>query len=95
MGFGHRVAVKLFLMGTNRWLGLPDWPPANVSYRPLYLSSRTELGRGRLAFGSPPVDAPPDRFAYDPENPIPSLIQPVEAPPVEAAPAANMVRRVS
>src|SRR5262249_18034258 len=64
----------LFLMGTNRWLGLQDWPPSEVEYRPLHLAGDATSGQGRLTFDPPSTDDPPDRFAYDPAEPVPSLV---------------------
>jgi putative CocE/NonD family hydrolase len=62
--------VRAFLMGANRWLELDTWPPAGVTYRPLFLHSS-----GALSFTAPNVsDDTPDSFTYDPREPVPSLI---------------------
>jgi putative CocE/NonD family hydrolase len=71
--------VRVFLMGESRWLGLETWPPEEVAYTPIYLregTGRTEtsLNNGTLTFVLPDVDERPDSFAYDPEDPVPSLI---------------------
>jgi uncharacterized protein len=66
--------VRIFLMGTNRWLGLQDWPPADVEHQPLHLASGPEPHRGRLSFDTPPDNDPPDQFVYDPAVPIPSQV---------------------
>jgi putative CocE/NonD family hydrolase len=66
--------VRVFLMGTNRWLGLPEWPPADAEYRPLHLASGSEPGRGRLTFEAPPADDAADTFTYDPSDPVPSTV---------------------
>ena len=47
--------VRIFLMGENRWLGLDDWPPSQVTYRPIYLRAGTgrseaSLNNGGLTF---------------------------------------------
>ena len=57
--------VRVFLMGTNRWLGLQEWPPAGVTYRPLHLAGSAASGEGRLTFDAPPPDDAPDTFTYD------------------------------
>ena len=64
--------VRLFLMSTNRWLRLDEWPPSEVSYCPLHLVGGAEDGQGGLTFDAPPVDDAPDTFAYDPAEPVPS-----------------------
>jgi putative CocE/NonD family hydrolase len=71
--------VRIFLMGENRWLDLETWPPAGISYRPIYLRegmgrNEASLNDGRLTFEAPGVAERPDSFPYDPEDPIPSLL---------------------
>lgn len=75
--------VRLFLMGTNRWIGQDAWPPADVEYRPLHLAGSASAGAGRLTFDSPPADDAPDTFLYDPENPAPSLVTNLQTWPVD------------
>jgi len=75
--------VRICLMGTNRWLGLQDWPPADVTYRPLHLAGGTEAGRGRLTFDALPADDPPDSFQYDPDEPVPSMVVEAEVAPID------------
>ncbi len=83
--------VRLFLMGTNRWIGLSDWPPTEVTYRPLYLAGGAEPDRGRLTLDLPPTDDPPDRFAYDPDDPVPSLGRGLQSPPPDYRPIEDRV----
>jgi putative CocE/NonD family hydrolase len=66
--------VRVFLMGTNRWLGLAAWPPADVEYRPLHLAGGTVPGQGQLTFDAPPADDAPDTYTYDPAVPVPSTV---------------------
>ncbi len=71
--------VRVFLMGENRWVGLETWPPKEVIDTPIYLregTGRTEasLNNGALTFALPDVAERPDSFAYDPEDPTPSLV---------------------
>ena len=62
--------VLAFLMGANRWLELDSWPPAGVTYRPLFFHSG-----GAASFAAPSSDDErPDSFTYDPREPVPSLI---------------------
>ena len=68
--------VRLFLMGENRWLEMDQWPPADVTYTPIYLrqgtgKSEESLNNGCLTFNLPSAAEQPDSYAYDPENPIP------------------------
>jgi putative CocE/NonD family hydrolase len=63
--------VKVFLMGANRWIEDREWPPAHSRQRKLYLAAR-----GALA-GKPPSHAAPDRYVYDPRDPVPTRGGPV------------------
>jgi putative CocE/NonD family hydrolase len=66
--------VRLFVMGRNEWIEARDWPPAGTLHVRFYLHSsggaNSRLGDGALSL-SPPMDEPPDRFTYDPCNPVP------------------------
>ena len=70
--------VRLFVMGANRWRDEREWPPPARPWR-LYLESRghanTLAGDGRLEWQAPPTSAtpPPDRFVYDPADPVPTV----------------------
>lgn len=69
--------VRVFLMGAGRWHDLPDWPPPDVTYRPVYLRAGSggdaaSLNNGLLSF-EPPADEPPDSFDYDPMMPVPTV----------------------
>jgi len=67
--------VRLFVMGENRWRHEESWPLARAVETPYYLASEGNAnnlhGDGRLA--SKAADAaPPDRFTYDPGDPVPT-----------------------
>jgi uncharacterized protein len=66
--------VRLYVTGCNQWRECDAYPVSAVQNRKLYLSSQgganSALGDGRLVV-TPPGDAPPDRYAYDPQDPIP------------------------
>jgi putative CocE/NonD family hydrolase len=70
--------VDYFVMGENRWHVAHEWPIAGTDYQSWRLASggnaASVMGDGRLA---PPAasDAggPPDSYAYDPANPVPSV----------------------
>lgn len=66
--------VRIFVMGENVWRDEDDWPLARARPTPFYLRSRgdaaTAGGGGRLAAEPPPADEPPDRYVYDPRDPV-------------------------
>ena len=67
--------VKLFVMGENRWRDEREWPLARTRYTPYYLHGGGRAngagGDGRLGL-EPPGEEPPDRFVYDPADPVPT-----------------------
>jgi uncharacterized protein len=68
--------VMYYLMGANRWKNAQTWPPAGATQQTLFLGSdgraNTLYGDGRLQAATPAQDAP-DRFVYDPANPVRTL----------------------
>ena len=72
-GFPSKTAklpgkIQIFVMGANQWRYENEWPLARTVYRKLFFDE----GLG-LAFDAPKGAAGEDAFAYDPENPVPSL----------------------
>jgi hypothetical protein len=67
--------VRYFTMGSNQWQASDTWPPQGAEPLALYLSSNgganTLNGDGVLA-ERPPAQDVPDRFSYDPGDPVPS-----------------------
>jgi putative CocE/NonD family hydrolase len=67
--------VRVFVMGANTWREAEDWPIPGTRFTTFYLHSRGSAnalyGNGRLS-PEAPADEPPDRFVYDPANPVPS-----------------------
>ncbi len=67
--------VRYYTMGINKWQASDTWPPAGAQPMTFFLSSggkaNTLEGDGSLAAAAPAVDSP-DRFTYDPMNPVPS-----------------------
>ncbi|HEY0672456.1 MAG TPA: CocE/NonD family hydrolase, partial [Longimicrobiales bacterium] len=67
--------VRYFTMGSNKWQSSDRWPPAGAQPMTLYLASK---GRANTLNGDgvlttrPPSKNSPDRFTYDPVNPVPS-----------------------
>lgn len=67
--------VRYFTMGINKWQSSDTWPPAGAQPMSFFLSSggkaNTMNGDGVLAEAAPASDSP-DKFEYDPMNPVPS-----------------------
>jgi predicted acyl esterase len=68
--------VRYYTMGLNKWQTSDTWPPSGAQPMTLFLASggkaNTLNGDGTLVEGSPATDSP-DRFEYDPMNPVPSV----------------------
>ena len=67
--------VRVFVMGANEWRDEDDWPPKRAVPTAYFLHSRgganTLGGDGALSTALP-SDEPPDRFVYDPWDPVPT-----------------------
>ena len=74
-GMSSEPPVHLFLMGENRWLDLPDWPPPGVQVQRWHLDSKGNA-HGLRGDGSLTLEAPDRSFAdelvYDPRDPLPT-----------------------
>jgi N-acyl-D-amino-acid deacylase len=68
--------VRLFVMGANEWRDEQEWPLARARPTAYYLSSdgkaNTRNGDGSLSTASPATTSPPDRYTFDPANPVPT-----------------------
>ncbi|MGH9469905.1 MAG: CocE/NonD family hydrolase, partial [Terriglobia bacterium] len=68
--------VKYFLMGVNQWREAESWPPSDSHPSPFYLHSEgkanTAGGNGSLS-DQRPAHERPDKFVYDPNNPVPTI----------------------
>jgi predicted acyl esterase len=67
--------VMIFVMGKNEWRHEQEWPLSRAEDKKFYLHSNGNVEgawvRGRLSL-DPPRAEPPDRFAYDPSDPVPT-----------------------
>ena len=67
--------VKIFVMGVNRWRDEQEWPLARTRYTPYYLHgggrANSASGDGLLSPAAPGEESP-DRFIYDPGDPVPT-----------------------
>jgi putative CocE/NonD family hydrolase len=68
--------VRYFLMGENAWKSAAAWPPRGTRPLRFYLSSNGDAnslnGGGRLVATAPGTQRP-DRYRYDPLNPVPTV----------------------
>jgi hypothetical protein len=70
--------VRYFLMGANEWRTADDWPPPGTRRQRFYLhagpsGTATSLNDGRLSTEKPDHREKPDRYRYDPADPVPTL----------------------
>ena len=59
--------VRIFVMGKNEWRDEHEWPLARARQESLYLTAK-----GGLSSNLPSKSAEPDRFVYDPHDPVPT-----------------------
>jgi putative CocE/NonD family hydrolase len=68
--------IRYYTMGLNKWQTADTWPPKGAQPLTFFLASNgkanTLSGDGLLT-SSPPASNSPDRFTYDPINPVMSL----------------------
>lgn len=68
--------VKLFILGKNEWRDEAGWPLPDTKYTKFYFHSN---GKANTLFGdgllntSPPKKESPDKYVYDPADPVPSV----------------------
>ncbi len=75
-GIMREDPVKIFVMGRNQWRTEKEWPLARTHYEKYYLhsdgSANSLNGDGVLNTETPATEQP-DRFTYDPADPVPSV----------------------
>ena len=69
---GNRAAlrsdpVRVFVMGINKWVNLPAWPPSSTATG-WYLQAG-----GKISTVAPVVETEPSRYRYDPADPTPNV----------------------
>lgn len=67
-------AVRVFVMGENRWRNEETWPPARAAETAWFLRAG-----GRLSLDAP-ADEPADEYVYDPADPAPTIGGPTSLP---------------
>jgi len=74
--YATSAPVRLFIMGDNLWRDEQEFPLARTKYTKYYLHSskgaNTSAGDGELSLTAPGPERP-DRFDYDPQNPVPTI----------------------
>ena len=74
--FAKDQPVHIFVMGANAYREEADWPPPEAKYTRYFLHSNgtanSVRGDGTLSPASPKKENP-DKFAYDPANPVPTI----------------------
>ena len=69
--------VQYYTMGENAWKSGAKWPPENARTLRMYLRSgggaNSLNGDGRLLAATPPAGEKPDRYVYDPANPVQTI----------------------
>lgn len=72
-GLDDEKPVHVFVMGANEWRAEDDWPLPGTEYVPYYFHSgghaNSLKGDGALS-PDPPAIEPPDRYRYDPADPV-------------------------
>jgi putative CocE/NonD family hydrolase len=62
-----RARVRRYVQGADHWVEDDDWPPPQATRERFYIRSR-----GRLDREAPGGDEEPDRYRYDPVDPVPT-----------------------
>ena len=69
--------VRYYTMGNNKWNSSDVWPPRGATPVTYYLASaggaNTLNGDGILTLSKPAATTTPDKFTYDPMDPVPTL----------------------
>lgn len=68
--------VQYYTMGSNKWQAAEEWPPKTAKMTTFYLqgqgNANSLYGDGSLSTLKPGSSNKPDRFTYDPMNPVTS-----------------------
>ena len=101
-GIADEPPIRIFVSGSNEWRFENEWPLRGTQHERYYLHSSgraNSLLEDGLLGQDPPAKEPPDRFEYDPREPVPTLggnlsvrlmtqhaEEPLEAGPVDQRP---------
>ena len=67
-GWDDRPPAELYVLGRDGWRGEGSWPLPGTAFTPFHLRRG-----GGLTADEPDPDEPPDRYAYDPADPVPTV----------------------
>ncbi|MCD6218271.1 CocE/NonD family hydrolase [bacterium] len=88
---------RLFIMGENRWYGFDDFPIPGAKITKFFLKSdgnaNSLFGDGVLSEEMQSDDEKPDKYIYDPDNPVPYVTDPIELQLGEACDQQSIERR--
>lgn len=88
-GMARAKPVRVFVMGKNVWRDEDDWPLGRAKVIRYYLHSGGKAnslnGDGTLMI-APPAMEPPDRYVYDPADPVPTHGGPILGDPTRFPP---------
>jgi len=69
--------IRIFVMGADVWRNENEWPLARTKFTKFHLGSQnganTAAGDGSLDRKPRPQNEKPDKFVYDPEDPVPTV----------------------
>ena len=78
-GMDEEPPIRLFVMGENKWRSEDQWPLARTRWTEFYLHAgrpadglEGEHQQGSLSSERPSGHESPDRFRYDPDDPVPT-----------------------
>ncbi|MCR4412822.1 MAG: CocE/NonD family hydrolase, partial [Thermoguttaceae bacterium] len=76
-GIDREAPIRIYVMGADTWRDEQEWPLARTRFTPFYLDSgghaNSLRGDGRLGPSVPTGRRSPDRFDYDPADPVYTL----------------------
>jgi uncharacterized protein len=67
-GWDERPPAELYVLGADAWRGEREWPLARTAFTQFYLGQGGSLDRAE-----PRAHEPPDRYDYDPADPVPTI----------------------
>ena len=95
--FAGPKRVKIFVMGSDQWRDEDDWPLARAQETKYFLHSGGKAneanGDGVLSTTAPHSESP-DKFTYDPSNPVPTIGGPLCCDPAHLQPGPRDQRAV-
>jgi putative CocE/NonD family hydrolase len=71
-GVQDEPPIRIFVMGINRWRSEHEWPLARTRFTKYYFHAGNGSRTGWLDLQAPNGE-PPTTYAYDPDNPVPTI----------------------